>query len=243
MQGITTARSCSWHPKVALVCYLDESGAHEWRFWIGSRNLTGSTDLDAGLLIIGRPRGIHRQFRDVARLAEGLLTEANWTDQELAELRQARWESPAGIRLKELRWRRPGGNDRFVMSGKRSAHAIFGMSPFLDQDGINEAFSGTVASSVLLTSRFDARKVAPLAGMKLLVRNPPQPLHPADRYQSLADLVGFLSDDADQRAVMLKKIRSYQDALTGPGVVYDGREIGSTDFIADKPERRSSLRH
>lgn len=42
-------------------------------------------------------------------------------------------------------------------------------------------------------------------------------LHPADRYQSLADLVGFLSDDADQRAVMLKKMRSYQDALTGPG--------------------------
>jgi hypothetical protein len=175
IQGITTARSCSWHPKVALVCYLDESGAHEWRFWIGSRNLTGSTDIDAGLLIIGRPSGNHRQFKDVARLAEGLLTEANWTDEELAELRQARWESPAGIRLKELRWRRPGGNDRFVMSGKRSADAVFGMSPFLDQDGINEAFAGTVASSVLLTSRFDARKVAPLAGMTLLVRNPPQP--------------------------------------------------------------------
>ena len=27
LQGITTARSCSWHPKVALVRYLNESGA------------------------------------------------------------------------------------------------------------------------------------------------------------------------------------------------------------------------
>jgi hypothetical protein len=42
-------------------------------------------------------------------------------------------------------------------------------------------------------------------------------LHPADRYQSLADLVGFLSDDNGQRSVMLRKMRSYQDALTGPG--------------------------
>jgi hypothetical protein len=43
-------RSESWHPKIALVRYEREGDA-EWRFWIGSRNLTGSTDLDAGLLL------------------------------------------------------------------------------------------------------------------------------------------------------------------------------------------------
>jgi hypothetical protein len=57
------------------------------------RNPTGSTDLDAGLWIIGRLSGHHRKVKDVTRLAEGLLTEANWPDEELAELRQARWES------------------------------------------------------------------------------------------------------------------------------------------------------
>jgi hypothetical protein len=177
LQGVVTERSCSWHPKIALVRYHNESGAYEWRFWIGSRNLTGSTDLDAGLLLVGRPGGNHRQFKDVARLAEDLLAHADWTDGELAELREAKWDAPSGVRLKELRWRRPGGTDRLVakLGGKRSADAIFGMSPFLDQDGIQEAFGGTVAPQVLLTSRLDARKVAPLPGMTLLVRNPPQP--------------------------------------------------------------------
>ena len=48
-------RRQSWHPKVALVRY--EGDPVEWRFWIGSRNLTGSRDLDAGLLLVSRQGG------------------------------------------------------------------------------------------------------------------------------------------------------------------------------------------
>jgi hypothetical protein len=42
-------------------------------------------------------------------------------------------------------------------------------------------------------------------------------LHPSERYKSLVDLVGFLSDSSDARAEMLERTRAYHQALVGAG--------------------------
>lgn len=44
-------RSASWHPKAILAKYADPPGGVSWRLWLGSRNLTGSRDREAGLLL------------------------------------------------------------------------------------------------------------------------------------------------------------------------------------------------
>src|SRR5579862_3442474 len=51
-------RNRSWHAKLALVAYKSKVVAQtaditEWRLWLGSRNLTRSTDLDFGLMMVG----------------------------------------------------------------------------------------------------------------------------------------------------------------------------------------------
>lgn len=49
-------RQRSWHAKCGLVAYkaADDNVASYWRLWIGSRNLTRSTDRDMGILLEGR---------------------------------------------------------------------------------------------------------------------------------------------------------------------------------------------
>ena len=52
-------RRRSWHAKLALVAYkstgVAQEAVTEWRFWLGSRNLTRSNDLDFGLMLVGTP--------------------------------------------------------------------------------------------------------------------------------------------------------------------------------------------
>ena len=69
----------SWHPKLALIGYEGPSDERSWRFWIGSRNLTRSRDLDLGLVIDGESRR-RKGARPVADIAE--------VGHQLAELAQ-----------------------------------------------------------------------------------------------------------------------------------------------------------
>jgi len=56
-------RLSSWHAKAALIAYKkkEEKRASHWRLWLGSRNLTRSSDLDLGILFVG--------FNDTAKTA------------------------------------------------------------------------------------------------------------------------------------------------------------------------------
>lgn len=165
----------SWHPKVALVRY-EGPGAGRWRFWIGSRNLTGTADLEAGLLLVTAKERAARQVPDISRLASDLLAEAEFTSNEIAELREARWLAPPGLRVRALRWRRPGQTRRFidaplVTRGDRAC----AVSPFIDRTGLREVLKAGSIAAVLLTTDAAASDCAPMAGITFRTGTPPEP--------------------------------------------------------------------
>lgn len=157
-------RRQSWHPKVALVRY--DGDPVQWRFWIGSRNLTGSRDLDAGLLVTSSHDKAARLVPDIAELARGLLVEGQFTATELNELRTARWLAPAGTAIRRLLWRRPGGDTSFIsaplLGGAETASAV---SPFIDVTGLREVLRAGAPSVTLLTNDVSAGSCAPISGI------------------------------------------------------------------------------
>ncbi len=167
-------RTQSWHPKVALVRY--EGEGVEWRFWIGSRNLTGSRDLDAGLLLVTSRDKAARPVTDVGQLARGLLVEGGFSSSELDELDSARWLAPPGVSVRRLLWRRPGGTTSFIGSPLlERAEAASAVSPFIDRTGLKEVLRAGSPSVTLLTTDMAAGKCAPLAGIAFRTGTSPEP--------------------------------------------------------------------
>ncbi|MDR7037974.1 hypothetical protein J2X36_002729 [Methylobacterium sp. BE186] len=169
-------RSESWHPKVALIRYI-RGGEVEWRFWMGSRNLTGSTDLDAGILLVSTKLKSSKTIPEIAKLAGDLLEEAELTLSELSELKNARWRSPAGVAVKDLRWRRPGETRRFLSDPLIvRADRACAVSPFIDRRGLNEVLGAGSANVTLLTTETAGIACAPLKGIDFRSHTPPDPV-------------------------------------------------------------------
>lgn len=167
-------RRQSWHPKVALVRY--DGDPVQWRFWIGSRNLTGSRDLDAGLLLVTSRDKAARAMPDVADLARGLLVEGEFTALELEELRTARWLAPAGTTVRRLLWRRPGDVTSFISAPLLDrADVGSAVSPFIDVTGLLEVLRAGSSSVTLLTNDVSAGGCAPLAGIAFRTGTAPDP--------------------------------------------------------------------
>jgi len=165
----------SWHPKVALASY-ELDGTTEWRLWIGSRNLTGSGDLEAGLLLVsGSGRGA-KVLKGVAELATGLLPEADWTPAEVGQLRTARWIAPPGVSVRRLLWRRPGQAVPFL-DGPLLARAtrVCAVSPFIDNNGLAVARAAARVPLTLLTTRRAGSCCAPLDGVRFRTATSPEP--------------------------------------------------------------------
>lgn len=176
----------SWHPKVVLVRYASQAGPKggagaEWRLWIGSRNLTGTTDLDAGLLLVsGAAPGLKR-IPGVAELASGLLAEAAWTVDELEELRTAKWTCPAGIQVRSLVWRRPGEKRSFLTGQSlRRPDQAWAVSPFINRTGLAAVGAAAKAPLALLTTRRAGTDCAPFEGVGFRVWSAPEPQAPVD---------------------------------------------------------------
>lgn len=167
-------RRQSWHPKVALVRYDGDPG--QWRFWIGSRNLTGSRDLDVGLLLISSCDKAARPVPDIAELAQDLLVEGAFSSAELKELRAARWLAPAGTAVRHLLWRRPGGDLPFLPAPLlERAEMVSAVSPFIDKTGLREVLRAGSSRVTLLTSDVSASKCAPLPGTDFRTGSAPEP--------------------------------------------------------------------
>mgnify|MGYP003885829985 CR=1 FL=1 len=96
----------SWHPKIALVAYEGPRGPTRWRLWIGSRNLTRSQDLEAGVLLDGyRKRGKGRTKLDgIGNLGANLASFAKRSDASAIseELDAVWWQAPDGFRLRAI---------------------------------------------------------------------------------------------------------------------------------------------
>ena len=167
-------RTQSWHPKVALVRYEDKGV--DWRFWIGSRNLTGSRDLDAGLLLVTSRDKAARPVPDVGQLARGLLVEGGITSSELGELDGARWLAPRGVSVRRLLWRRPGGTTSFFASPLlERAQAASAVSPFIDRTGLKQVLRAGAPSVTLLTTDMAVGKCGPLTGIAFRTGISPEP--------------------------------------------------------------------
>lgn len=133
----------SWHPKIALVAYDSPKGPTRWRLWVGSRNLTRSQDLEAGILLEGYPRrGKGRARLDgVGNLGANLARIAGRPDVSAirAELDSVWWEAPEGFRMRALL---DGLDEGVGLVAGPPAGAIDGItiiSPFLSSDFLKEA--------------------------------------------------------------------------------------------------------
>lgn len=239
----------SWHPKVALARYVSEKGS-EWRFWIGSRNLTGSTDRDAGLLLVSAKGRGARRIPDVAALAEDLLAGAGLTSSELAELKAAGWSAPPGVSVRSLRWRRNGQTRRFV-DAPLLARADRGcaVSPFIDRGGLAEAMQAGVALLPLLTTELAGKGCAPFGGVTFRVDAAPEPAATVSVEQQQDEVVGEFNDPpstgihakliavskGDRTALMLGSANLTRRGLVGPNaeavIILDINDPGLADSL------------
>jgi hypothetical protein len=167
-------RRQSWHPKVALVRY--DGDPVQWRFWIGSRNLTGSRDLDAGLLLVTSLDEGALPVPDIAELARDLLVEGEFTSVELDELSTARWLAPAKTTVRRLMWRRPGESTPFVSAPLLDqAELVSAVSPFIDRTGLREVLRAGSSPVTLLTNEVSAGGCAPFSGIDFRTDSAPEP--------------------------------------------------------------------
>lgn len=126
----------SWHPKIALVRYSSPVLADRWRLWIGSRNLTGSRDLEAGLLLEGVPskRSGKQEALGVGSLGRQLAERAALAGVDPStietELDRLRWRAPKGTRLKQIELF-PGAETRAYGPPSGDIERLIVVSPFL----------------------------------------------------------------------------------------------------------------
>ncbi|MBO0145091.1 phospholipase D family protein [Agrobacterium sp. Ap1] len=223
-------QSASWHPKLALVRY-EAPRLVEWRFWIGSRNLTGSTDLDAGLLLVSTRERAARPIPDIVSLAEDLLKEAQVTQSELEELKAARWLTPPGISVRNILWRRHGQMQSFLPKAMiPRAERACAVSPFIDRGGLDEVLKAGSSHVTLLTTELAGMDYAPHDKVKFLVDTPPDPTAAVSVEQQQAGATGEFGEPAstgihakllvvskgDRTAALLGSANLTRRGLVGP---------------------------
>lgn len=150
-------RERSWHPKIALVAYNCAKGETRWKLWIGSRNLTRSQDLDAGVLLDGSEKRAKGRVRllGVGALGSTLARCASREDADdiSEQLEAIWWEAPDGFRLRGLL----SGLDQGVPLQAEPPSGVFDgitiISPFLSPDFLKKAGNwGTAGSRTLISS-------------------------------------------------------------------------------------------
>jgi len=175
LHPVQPPRGASYHPKLALIRYLGPKKLVTWRLWLGSRNLTGGQDREAGLLLVGRAGGARSSrspsiASSIASMAEDLLSPIGWIADFKDELRSVRWNAPKDVKLQGIQWRRAGELKPFI-TGLRGATRTVAISPFVD-DACCSAFVGSTQNS-LLTTTDSAIKLRARSDILLLVDRPP----------------------------------------------------------------------
>ena len=219
----------SWHPKAAMVRYVreDEKGRTKqtecetsWRLWLGSRNLTRSTDLDAGLLletpIGGRRKG--RRIEGIGRIATVLAERAGLGIQEAKAVGATGvlfWLAPEGIEVARIDMADNGVPMRAVEANSR-LDAVTVVSPFLDATFLRRAATWGDEATVrtLVSTRQALAGVAQIARSalsrfdRLLALDAPDPPLEVDSTTTDASpsaaLIGDDDDDPTQASLHAK---------------------------------------
>jgi hypothetical protein len=130
-------RSSSWHPKVALVCFQskEDESDRQWRLWLGSRNLTRSSNWEAGLNLVSRSDGKGQHIHGLIDAGVALAKRANLPSlsaKSIAEqLTGLTWECPAGAEVERIDLLNPMKSHGFPLPPK-DTELVYVVSPFLD---------------------------------------------------------------------------------------------------------------
>ena len=149
----------SWHPKLTLVRYVNPNQELvQWRFWIGSRNLTRDNSYDLGLLLVANPDEEGAQVPGIGDIGNFLSETAGFTQQTRtsirSELERASWVAPVGINLRQIEFRHDG-----VLAGlpkiPEGLAELLVVSPFLDGRVIRSLgkLGSATTKRLLLSSR------------------------------------------------------------------------------------------
>lgn len=153
-------RERSWHPKIALVAYNCPKGETRWKLWVGSRNLTRSQDLDAGVLLDGSEKRAKGRVRlpGIGALGGTLARFASREDADAIseQLEAIWWDAPDGFRLRGLLNGLDQGVPLPAEPPSGAVDRITIISPFLSPDFLKKAGSWGAAGSRTLISSMPA---------------------------------------------------------------------------------------
>jgi hypothetical protein len=132
----------SWHPKFALVRFLTPQGG-AWRLWIGSRNLTVTSNLDFGLTlegVEGAREGV--EIGGIREVLDQVAERAGLPRTRISRLLSAcdkvRWVVPKGTSILDLRLL-PANKSDIASPHFAGADEVVVVSPFLDGDFVSRA--------------------------------------------------------------------------------------------------------
>lgn len=195
IHGVQPPQDSSYHPKFALIRYVGPKNRVTWKLWLGSRNLTGGQDREAGLLLVGRvvrARGSRPPSisSSIASMAQELLSPLGWIAGFKDELESVRWNAPKDVKLRSIQWRRAGEWKPFS-TALRGATRTVAISPFVDDAGCS-VFDGCAQNSLLTTSDA-ATNLLPRSDVTVLVdRSPtfdvPIPVEASDASTDIDDI-------------------------------------------------------
>lgn len=164
----------SWHPKLALLRLIGPNDETAWRFWIGSRNLTSTENLDFGLLVKGatgtRAPGHALEGLQAAavRLAELAKLDTAPPAAFGRQAGQVRWTAPAGLRIRRVHLTSGDGGEALPTPPDRVEDVVV-ISPFLD-GGFVGAVGGwgkKACGHTLLSTHAELGKLARQSGKPL----------------------------------------------------------------------------
>lgn len=179
LHAVEPRQGSSWHPKAVLTRYVSDSGSIHWRFWLGSRNLTVSTDREAGLVLHGAPGKMGKRIPEIEAMIRELAPQLQWPEHVLAELSAFRWQGPPGVIFRKLHWRMLGKMEPFFKPLPKAKRTLV-VSPFVNQGGLSALRPRQDRSAMeLVTIATTASVLGDQPGINVRVDLPPQPDAPA----------------------------------------------------------------
>jgi hypothetical protein len=153
----------SWHPKAFLV-KLTENHQTQWRFWIGSKNLTSDESWDLGLLLVSHPQNKGSNIPGIAEAGIELVRRSDLRGVSVKtlkrELEDVTWQIPNGVNIKEVRWM--DSSKREYPEVESTASKIFVVSPFLDSQTLKH-FGSHGEQRLLLSLDCELSRLATVA--------------------------------------------------------------------------------
>jgi hypothetical protein len=159
-------RSSSWHPKAALVCFQskEDESDRQWRLWLGSRNLTRSSNWEAGLNLVSRSDGKGQHIHGLIDAGVALAKRANLPSlsakaitEQLAGLT---WECPAGAEVERIDLLNPMKSHGFPLPPK-DTELVYVVSPFLDVRTVQAIakWGGPKTRRTLVSTRMELQRL------------------------------------------------------------------------------------